>query len=417
MKIGILYQYLWGHEAPGHSLIFELARHLGERGHEVTVISGESGYMHPAHAKVSWHHRLIRREQGEDFTVIRTFSYEEKRRTRVGRLLAFASFTVSCCAGLLAQPKPDVLLASSPPLFPMLSALLYSKWRRVPLVLEIRDLWPDSAVQMGMLQNRMLIGLMRRLEHSLYDHAQAIITLTEGIRDDIKARGWPSGKLHVITCGVDFEVLHPDPDVGAHLRSERGWEEHFVVMYFGALGQANNLSVLLRAAKRLRDTHPEVRFVLVGDGVERVAIERRLRTESIDNVELLSPVPKSEARRYLNAADACVATLLDIDLFKGAIPTKLIDYMACGRPVLCGVGGEAQRIVEAAKAGMNFSPDDDEQLAQLVVQLAADPPRCGVFGSNGARWARENFNAAERRAQSEAVLMEAVSGHAAGGPK
>jgi glycosyltransferase involved in cell wall biosynthesis len=365
--------------------------------------------MNRTHARVRWYQRLIRREHVDGFTVIRTFSYEEKRRTGVGRLLGFASFTLSCCAGLLAQPKPDVLLASSPPLFPMLPALLYSKWRRVPLVLEIRDLWPDSAVQMGLLHNRVLISLMRRLEHSLYDHAQAIITLTDGIRDDIEARGWPTGKLHVITCGVDFEALHPDPDAGAQLRGERGWEEHFVVMYFGALGQANNLSVLLRAAKRLRDTHPEVRFVLVGDGVERAAIERKLRIESMDNVELLSPVPKSEARRYLNAADTCVATLLDIDLFKGAIPTKLIDYMACGRPVLCGVRGEAQRIVEAARSGLTFPPDDDMQLAKLLVQLAEDPSQCDAFGRSGAKWAHQNFSAVARRELSEALLMDVVS--------
>ncbi len=337
MKIAVVYQYYQGHQAPGHSLVYELTQYLAERGHEVTVVSGESGYMKQEQPLVPWFRRLKRKQRDGKVNVVRTYTYSELHRSYLGRLLSFISFSITGPIGLLSIKKPDVVLASSPPIFPMFSAWLVCKLRRIPFVLEVRDLWPASAVQMGILKNRQLIGIMSWMERLLYDHSSKIIALTEGIRDDICNRGWPEEKVELVTCGVDFAQLYPDAEGGNLIRQQQGWTDKKVVMYFGALGEANNIPVILRAAENLQGQE-DILFVLVGDGLKRAAIQKQVSEDNIDNVVVLPPVPKDKARVYINAADICLVTLLDIALFDGAIPTKLIDYMACGKPVLCGSG-------------------------------------------------------------------------------
>ncbi|MCM8612122.1 glycosyltransferase family 4 protein [Accumulibacter sp.] len=408
MKIAIVYQYYQGTGSPGHSLIYELAQFLAGRGHEVTVVSGETGYMQRDTPTLPWYRRLRREERDGPVRVLRTFTYSELHRSYLGRLLSFASFSLSGAAGLVGIDKVDLVLASTPPIFPMFAAALVCRLRRVPLVIEVRDLWPESAVQMGILRNPALIRIMAWMERQIYDQSARIVALTEGIRDDIRARGWPEEKLEVVTCGVDFGRLYPDPQGAARTRRTLGWEERKIVLYFGALGEANNIPVILRAARSLRE-RSDVLFVLVGDGLRRTAIEQEVADGGLTNVSILQPVAKDLARVYLSAADLCLVTLKDIPLFDGAIPTKLIDYMACARPVLCGIRGEARRILDSAQAGLGFNPDDDRQLAGLIRELLADPRRCDRLGANGLAYVQSHFSAEMMRAKMEGILR-AVAG-------
>ncbi|MEO8544343.1 MAG: glycosyltransferase family 4 protein [Betaproteobacteria bacterium] len=416
MKVAVVYQYYQSHGAPGHSLVYELTQFLAERGHEVTVVSGETGYMRRDMPTRPWYRRIVRRERDGPVMVVRTYTFSEARRSHVGRLLNFMSFFLSCPLGLLAIDKPDVVLASSPPIFPMFTAWLVCKVRRIPLVLEVRDLWPASAVQMGILKNRQLIAIMAWMERLLYDQSARIVALTEGIRADICARGWDAGKIELVTCGVDFDRLYPDVTGGASIRDKHGWQDKKVVMYFGAIGQANNIPVILRLAYRLRERR-DLLFVLVGDGIKRQITEQQVSSEGLSNVLVLPPVPKHEARHYINAADVCLATLQDIPLFDGAIPTKLIDYMACGKAVLCGIRGEAQRIVEDSGAGMAFEPDDDAHLGRLVIELVDDAERAAAMGASGLAYVQARFSAVKMRRQMEAVLMEVVDDSKSGGER
>jgi glycosyltransferase involved in cell wall biosynthesis len=404
MKIAIVYPYYRGHEAPGHSLIYELARFLVSRGHRVSVVSGEGGYLAPETPVRPWYRRIVRRQEESGVEVIRTYSYLSRNRSYLGRLLGFATFALSSVLGLAAIGKPDLVLVSSPPLFSAFSACVYCRLRRLPLVVEIRDLWPASGVQMGLVDSRLAIAAMKWIERSLYDRAARIVALTRGIRDDICARGWPASKIEVVTCGVDFDLLYPDAEAGQMIRSRQGWRNSKVVLYFGAIGEANNIDVILRAAARLLG-HDRIVFALVGDGIRRLDVERACHDRGLRNVAILPAVPKSMARAYLNAADLCVVTLKNLPLFEGALPTKLIDYLACGRPVLCGVRGEAAELVLEAAAGIVFDPDDDEALSHGVVELVEDPQRCADLGSNGCRWVRDRFSAQQQRLKMEQVLL------------
>lgn len=415
MKVAVVYQYFQGHGAPGHSLIYELTQHLAGRGHQVTVISGETGYMRRDTPTLPWYRRMVRKERDGQVTVVRTFTYSELHRSFFGRLMSFLSFSLSCPAGLLSIDKPDVVLASSPPIFPMFSTWLVCKLRGIPFVLEVRDLWPASAVQMGILKNRQLIGVMSWMERLLYNQSSRIIALTEGIRDDICARGWPENKVELVTCGVDVDRLYPDEAGAAFVRERHGWQGRRIMLYFGALGEANNIPVILRTAQRMRNRH-DVLFVLIGDGMKRQTTEREVSSLALANVVMLPPVPKDDARMYISAADACLVTLRDIPLFDGAIPTKLIDYMACGKPVLCGVRGEAQRIVEDAAAGLIFEPDDDEHLAGLVAGILDDGSAAARMGRDGLAYVRSRFPASRMRTQMEAALIDVVQGRSAAHP-
>lgn len=406
MKVAVVYQYYQGHSSPGHSLVYELTQHLATNGHDVTVVSGETGYMRRDQPVLPWYRRLLRREQDGAVQIIRTYTYSELHRSYLGRLLSFISFSLTAPIGLLWAGKPDVVLASSPPIFPMFSVWLVCKLRGIPMVFEVRDLWPESAVQMGILRNRQLIAIMSWMERLLYDKAERIVTLTNGIREDIHRRGWPAEKLEVITCGIDTQMLYPDPDAGAEIRRVHGWEGRNIVLYFGAMGEANNLDVIVDAAIHCQDE--KTLFVLIGDGMKRSHIESRVAALEVDNVLLLTPVSKDLARGFINAADLCLVTLQDIPLFKGAIPTKLLDYMACGRPVLCGIGGEAAEIVKAAHAGVIFTPNSALQLSTFVTELMSDEARRVDMGCSAVRYIQSNFDALSSRAAMTELLQRAV---------
>jgi len=409
MKVAVVYQYYQGHGAPGHSLVYELTQYLAERSHEVSVVSGETGYMKTDMPSLPWYRRIVRSERNGKVKVVRTYTYSELHRSYPGRLLSFISFSLSCPLGLLSIEKPDVVLASSPPIFPMFSVWLICKLRRIPFVLEVRDLWPASAVQMGILKNKILIAIMAWMERLLYNQSRKIVALTEGIRNDICSRGWPESKVELVTCGVDFNRLYPDATGAAFIRQKYGWQDKKVVMYFGALGEANNIPVILRTAQRLRDRQ-DILFVLVGDGMMRNATKQQVSEQDLVNVLVHPPVPHDDARLFISAADLCLVTLRDIPLFDGAIPTKLIDYMACGKPVLCGIRGEAQRIVDEAQAGLIFEPDDDEQLGKLVVDLLKDHKRTAGMGTSGLAYVQSRFSATKMCQHMEAVLAQNSTG-------
>jgi glycosyltransferase involved in cell wall biosynthesis len=408
MKLLVLYQYYKDQASPGHSLIYELTQHLAEKGHEVTVVSGETGYMQNSDNALPWYRRLVRVERVGAVRVIRTFTYSDMHRGYLGRMLSFLSFSLSCPLGIIKAGPVDVALASSPPIFPVFVAWLVCTIKRTPFVLEVRDLWPASAVQMGILKSRILIGLMGWMERTLYQKSSRIIALTEGIRSDICSRGWSEEKVELVTCGVDFDHLYPDSTTREVTRNALDWADKTVVLYFGALGEANNIPVILRTAKRL-EHHSDILFVLVGNGIKRRATELWLNETRITNVQMLPAVPKTSAREYICAADICLATLLDIPLFDGAIPTKLIDYMACAQPVLCGIRGEAQRIVEDSGAGHTFEPDSDEELAARVLEMSSDVEGRKTMGVRGLAYVHERFSADDMRQQAEALLV-AVSG-------
>jgi glycosyltransferase involved in cell wall biosynthesis len=405
MRVTILYQFFQSDEEPGHNLILSLARHLRAVGEQVSVVSSEYGYMSPRPVKTSFRRWLLREETIDDVSIVRTFSYAYGHSGFGRRAFSIVSFSVSCLFGLMRGPCPDVIYASSPPLLPMFSAWLVSRLRGAPLVLEVRDLWPASLVELAAMRGKPGISVMSWLERFLYDRSALIIALTEGIRSNIISRGWPPEKVHTIRYGVSTKRFFPDQDAAKRVRAEKSWENCKIILYLGAHGLANNLDVILRAANRLRH-RPDIRFVLIGDGIEKERLVAAAKGLGLNNVVFGAPIPARDAPAYINAADLCVATLRDTALFRGAVPSKLIEYMACGKATVVGIRGEAEAIVERAGAGLVFDPDDDARLAACVETLVDDPERLAMMGQSGCHDARELFSLEQSQATLRGLLAE-----------
>lgn len=406
MKVTVVYQYYQSDNAPGHSLIYDWTQHLAAKGHEVTVIAGETGYMERNQPVLPWYKRVIRKEKIGLVNVVRTFTYSDIHRGYAKRLLSFLSFSLTCPLGLFSIAKPDIVIGSSPPIFPIFSAWVICKLRRIPFVMEVRDLWPESAIQMGILKSKLLIKIMQWMERILYNQSYKIIALTEGIKNDICRRGWIDKKIVLVNCGVDINKLYPDNESRVQIRKTYNLENKKIVLYFGALGEANNIGVILRAAKHLK-SYEDICFMLIGDGMQSQQIMQKMKELHLENVIIHKPVPKDQARAYINAADICVVTLLDIPLFSGALPTKMLDYMACGKPVLCGVRGEAKRVVEESNAGFAFESNNDKQLSELILDLIENNNTAIMMGKNGIEFVQDKFSASKMFGLIEEVVINA----------
>lgn len=277
MRVVILYQFFQSDFAPGHNLIQAFAKYLRTRGDQVSIVSGEYGYMDPKLIDAPIWRRVIRQETVDDVFVLRTFSTSYGHDGLHWRFFSIISFSISCLLGLFRGPRPDIIYASSPPFLPMFSAWLASRVRGVPLVLEVRDLWPASLMELSAPAAKPMVAIMSGLERFLYDRSTLIITLTEGIRQNIIKRGWRPEKVHTIRYGVSAERFFPDQAAADRVRSAESWDNLKIVLYLGAHGLANNLDVILHAASRLRG-RADIRFVLIGNGIEKNASSAWPRT-------------------------------------------------------------------------------------------------------------------------------------------
>jgi glycosyltransferase involved in cell wall biosynthesis len=295
----------------------------------------------------------------------------------------------SIFAGLRAG-ETDLIMGTSPPIFQGLSAWIIAVLRRKPFLMEIRDLWPEFAIDIGVLKNPVLIWLARRLENFLYARADHLLVNSPAYRDYLINKGVPAAKVTLIPNGVDPEMFDPHLDASA-ARTELGIHDKFVVMYAGALGIANDLSTILRAAKRLQP-EPGICFLIMGDGAERAHLEQEAQELGLTNLYFLGSRPKSEVPAALAMADACIATLKNIPMFTTTYPNKIFDYMAAGKPIVLGIDGVIRRVVEAAEAGIFAAPGDDEAIANAILHLYRNQEAARLMGANGRAHVEAHFN-------------------------
>lgn len=269
-------------------------------------------------------------------------------------------------AGLFKK-KPDVLVASSPHLFTAFAGWMLSKIKGCPFVLEVRDLWPDSLIKMGGLNNKAVVRMLTWMELFLYRHADKIIVLTEHQRKFIRDKGIDENKIELIPNGIVVGSWQPDPSKRAEFRRKMGVpEDEFVAIYTGAHGPANALEYVVKAGRHLK---PGISIVLIGDGPEKEKLLKIKQEEGLDNIHLLDPVPKSQIFDYTYAADCGIISLADNEVFRGARPNKLFDYTFIGLPIVSTVDGEVREIVEKNEVGVFAGAEDPEGLARAIDQM------------------------------------------------
>ncbi len=383
-RITYVSQYFVSADQPGGVRHWQHTRALATRGHDVTVITSYVQHKERTIAP-QYRGRKIVTEQEGDLRIMRTYStpgYGVDLRSRAANYGSFAFW-----AGVAAAraPRPDVVIASSPSLPAAAAAAGIAQARRARFVLEVRDLWPDSLVEMGLLSNPRAIAAARRMERYCYRRADRIVTLTEGIRDGVIAAGVPAAKVSLITNGVDL-------DIGAGSEPVDLAPGEFVAMYVGAHGTYSALDTLLGAA---RVSDPGVRFVLVGGGDQKAGLVARAAEQGLDNVTFIDPVPKKDVPSWLARADVCLLPYQDVPLFAGALPNKAFDYLGAGRPIIAGAPvGELTRLVEASGCGLNIPPEDPGALSAAVAALRADPEGAERMGAAGRAWVREHYDRA-----------------------
>lgn len=373
---------------PGGTRHYELGSLLAEKGHGFTVIASDVSYL-----TGNKHAQAESPRDGLGVHVLRARAFPSLHKGFVWRVASFFSFMASSFWASLRSGPADVVMGTTPPIFQAVSACLAAKARRKPFLLEVRDLWPAFAVDMGVLKNPRLIKLAEWLENTLYDQADRIVVNSPAYREHVLAKGVPPFKVSVIPNGVDPSLFDPAAK-GERIRHSLRLKGKFVVTYAGALGLANDLPTLLCAAEHLVQDKT-IHFILVGDGMERRRLQERF--SHLGNVTFVGAVAKSLIPDYLAASDACVATLQNIPMFRTTYPNKVFDYMAAGRPTVLAIDGVIRHVVEEARGGICVTPGDDAALAEAIRSLAADRRAAQGMGAAARAHVEKYF---QRRVQA-----------------
>ncbi|GER86364.1 glycosyltransferase WbuB [Dictyobacter vulcani] len=368
----------------------ETATHLAQRGHAVTVLTTRPNYP-TGIVPPEYRGRLIQEDWCQGVRVVRVWSYTCPNKGFFRRILAQLSF--GCLAPILgwkAIGQLDIIIVGSPPLFDAIAGHMLSTFKKCPFIFAIADLWPESAVQLGMLRNRVLIWLAQWLEWSTYRRAALICAVTEGIYTAIIKQGLPPEKVFLLPNGVDINKFRPLPQ--AQVRLELGWDDRFIALYAGTHGLAQGLTTLLDAAERLLNW-ADIRFVLVGDGAEKKDLVAQAKQRNLTNVLFLEPQPHEQIPQLLAGADVCLIPLRKLPLFESAIPTKMYEAMACARSIVLSVAGEARRLAEQeAKAAIAVEPENSEELAAAILELYEHPQKANILGQQGRAFVEERFD-------------------------
>jgi glycosyltransferase involved in cell wall biosynthesis len=333
-------------------------------------------------------------------------------KTMRTRLAFYLTYMLNATlAGLLLRHKYDVIYATSPPLFVGGAALALSHLRRTPLVFEVRDLWPESAVALGELKNPRFIRWATWLEEACYHRARRIVVVTHGIYDRLVERRIPENKLSLIPNGANTALFHYQPDAGAAVRRELGVGDRFLVVYAGIHGIAQGLETVLQAAQRLEEDMraSDIHFLMIGDGPCKADLLRLRAEMKLSNVTMLDAQPRETIPAYLSTADVALVPLRRLEIFKGALPSKIFDAWACECPIVLSMEGEARRVLERAQAGVYVEPESPEILAEAILALSKDPDRCRSYGESGRRFV-EAYYSRQAQARRLADLLASLIG-------
>ncbi len=402
MHILIIHQAFASLDEPGGTRHFEFARRLAARGHHVTIIASPVSYMtgEPTLIPPRTINRGAELAAGE-IEILRARVYSAHHKSFIHRILAFFSFMFSSFFTGLNVKRVDVVWGTSPPIFQGLTAWALARLKGARFLFEVRDLWPQFAVAVGVLKNPMLIAASEWLERFLYRHADEVIVNSPGFMDHVKRGG--AGSIKLIPNGADPSMFDPFGD-GADFRRMYNLDDKFVVLYAGAHGMSNDLDIVLHAAKLLRS--PNIQIVLLGDGKEKPALQAMAKSLSLTNVTFASSVPKNGMPHALAAADACIAILKPLEEYKTTYPNKVFDYMAAGRPVLLAIDGVMRVVIETAGCGLFVEPGNAVALADAIRELADDRQASRLMGMKGRNYLDENFN----RDKIAGELIEVIEG-------
>ncbi|MDM1096709.1 glycosyltransferase family 4 protein [Myroides odoratimimus] len=394
MKILLLHQYYLEEDDAGGSRWNEITKNWVEGGHEVTVIAGMM-HANGLEKRSEYKGKYYIRKKQDKVNVLRCHVSESYNNGFIGRLWGYFSFMFSSLWGgvFKVKGKYDVIIVTSPPLFVGISGYLIALCKKMPFVFEVRDLWPESAIDTGVLKNKMIIKIAYAVESFLYKKAKLINVLTPAFYNTLKdKKNVREDKLIMIPNAADFslseEVVNNfDRD---SFRKEYGLEDKFVITYVGAHGVANHLDQLLEAGKKLEDTN--VVFLLIGQGMEKKRLKEKAISMNLENVMFFDPVPKKEVFKFILASEMGASVLKKVDTFKTVYSNKTFDYFSCKKPILMAIDGVSRELVEQAQAGAYVEPENIVEYDRIIRDYISNPSKLSIQGENGYVYAKQNFD-------------------------
>jgi glycosyltransferase involved in cell wall biosynthesis len=389
MTFCILTQYYPPETGAPQNRLHSLSKFLIANENAVTVVTALPNYpkneIFPEYRK-----KYSVQEFIDGVSVYRTWIFVSSSRGIIFRLLNYFSFAITSFFKLLSLPKADYIICESPPLFLGITAVLVAKIKGSKLVFNVSDLWPESAEKLEIISNKFLINLAYKLEKWIYKNSFLISGQTKGIVTNIQSR-FPTRKVVWFPNGVDidfFEGIHKSFPWRKDLKIQ---SEDFVLLYAGIIGHAQGLEVIIDATEILRDL--PIQFLIVGDGPEKEKLMSMSKRNGLSNIQFLSNLEKAKIPSLIKASDAYIVPLKKLDLFKGAIPSKLFEPLSMGKPILLGVDGEAKELfIEEGKAGLYFEPENAKSLADQIKILFEDRNLTVSLGQQGQQYVKENFN-------------------------
>jgi len=404
MKILLINQSFVSPDEPGHTRHFEMAKFLRSHGHELVIVASDMNYQT---GQRTVNTRGLYVEQSIDgIRVLRAYSYPSLHRSFVWRVISFISFMFSSVWTAMRVKDVDLVMGTTPPIFQAVSAWIVALIRRKSFLLEVRDLWPEFGVSMGVLKNPIVIALARGLENFLYARATHILVNSPAYRKYMIEKGVPEKKVTFIPYGTDIDMFNPGVD-GSSIRKKLGLEDEFAVVYAGAMGQANDIYTVLHAAKRLNNEE-RIRFIFFGDGKERVNLQSEAGRLNLNNVVFVGICPKKEMPLVIASSDVCLAILQDVPMFRMPYPNKVFDYMAAGRATVLVIDGVIREVIESSHGGVFVEPGNDELLAKTILELSKDPGRVKQMGANARAYLVKNLDRREKMHETLQLIERLV---------
>lgn len=397
MHILIIHQAFSSLEDAGGTRHYEMAVFLKQQGHQVTVIASPVNYLTgKSQGRMKW---IDRQVDENGIVILRAFTYAAWHRSFFHRVITFISFMVSSFFAALSVGKVDFVWGTSPPIFQGATAWLAARLKGAIFLFEVRDLWPEFAIAVGVLKSPVIIRLSRWLEKFLYSHADQVIVNSPGYLEYVTERG--ARAVQLIPNGADPDMFSSKR--GPELKKSWDLTDQKIVLYAGAHGISNDLDVVLETASILRD-RSDITFVFVGDGKEKANLIRQAKELALENVSFLPPAKKNEMADIFAAATVCLAILKPLGWYKTTYPNKVFDAMAAGRPVILCIDGVIRRLVEDAKAGIFAEPGNPSALADTILQVVDDPEKCEVMGKNGLALINKDYSRKQIADQFLALL-------------
>ena len=373
------------------SRTYENCRRWVRLGHEVTVITCAPN-VPDGIVYEGYRNRLRQREVIDGINVVRVWTYVAANRGRIRRTLNYISYMFSAIFFSLFVRKPDVILATSPQFFCGWAGVIASRLRRVPFILEIRDIWPDSIVAVGALRNKRIVRILEWLELKMYAAAQHIITVGKSYKQVLIEKGVPAEDISIITNGFDCDIFYPRKS-DEKIMQRYNLNGEFVCSYVGTIGMACGLEVVLHTAKLLKNRQRnDIKFLLVGAGATKERLRRQALEQNLDNIIFVDRQDREAIPRILSVADACLVHLRRSDHFKTVFPSKILEATAMAKPTILGVEGYAAQFLREADAGICIEPENAEQLAEAVESLADDPQLCRSLGQAGHKYVTKHHD-------------------------